>query len=57
MKRPTRGGNAKQRGRKACRDGVPFQACPETGLGDWQDWRAGWNAEQDKAEKAKAKEK
>lgn len=54
-KRANRVEDAKRRGRKAYRDGVPFQANPEHGLGDWQDWRAGWNEEQAKAEKEKRK--
>lgn len=44
---------ARRRGRRAYRDGVPIAANPEHGLGDWQDWRQGWRAEEAKAEKAK----
>ena len=52
MTRPIKPEDARFRGRKAYRDGVPFQANPEHGLGDWQDWRAGWNEAQAKDEKA-----
>jgi hypothetical protein len=52
-KRPNKLADAKKRGRKAFRDGVPFSENPEHGLGDWQDWRAGWCEEQAKAKKAK----
>jgi hypothetical protein len=53
-KQPNKYEDARRRGRKAYRDGVPFQACPERGLADWQDWRAGWHEEEEKAKKEKA---
>lgn len=54
-KRTNKVEDAKRRGRQAYLDGVPFQSNPEHGLSDWQDWRAGWNEEQARVEKALAK--